>query len=253
MKRKKCIDCEKTLDIKLFGVQRKYLSTKGKGISIYLYPCCKDCQYKRNRKSLLRSKDNILKQKEYQKIYHKKWHNNNRQYRNKYMKNYNRKRSQKKMKKNQDIRSKVKSSPIIINLSNKTNKVIKGVEIISPDLIFNILNGKAINENINYSIGNGNIPLHLFAMDLIKNEYEIGLMYLVCKSKTTILSGFNHITTEINGNKVDFKIKSKFVKNQKQKDIVEIYDIFKISYRTIFVLNKLSPKTSISISLHPIN
>ena len=78
MARKKCIDCEKNRDIKFFGVQRKYVSTKGKGISLHLYPCCKDCQYKRNRKSLLRSKENLKKWNEYQKKYNAKWQQENR-------------------------------------------------------------------------------------------------------------------------------------------------------------------------------
>lgn len=88
MERKKCIDCKKNRDIKFFGVQRKYVSVKGKGISFHIYPCCKDCQYKRNRKSLLRSKKNILDTKEYQKKYNAKWQKENAEKRNAYMRKY---------------------------------------------------------------------------------------------------------------------------------------------------------------------
>ncbi len=75
---KKCIDCENNFSLDFFGVQRKYVSKKGKGLSLHLYPYCKDCQYKRNRKSLLRSSENIDKWKSYQKIYVKKWQQLNR-------------------------------------------------------------------------------------------------------------------------------------------------------------------------------
>lgn len=92
MARKKCIDCKKNRDIKFFGVQRKYVSTKGKGVSLHLYACCKDCQYKRNRKSLLRSKRNQKKWKEYQKIYHKKWQKETGYGSKKYMKKSDRKK-----------------------------------------------------------------------------------------------------------------------------------------------------------------
>lgn len=78
MDRKKCKDCKKNRKIKFFGVQKKYVSIKGKGISLLLYPYCKDCQYKRNRKSLTRSKATILRNKKYQKKYHHEWVKKNR-------------------------------------------------------------------------------------------------------------------------------------------------------------------------------
>lgn len=68
-----CIDCEKRRLIKFFGIARRWVSKKGKGISIHWRSYCNDCQYKRNRRCMTRNKIIILKYKKYQKKYNPNW------------------------------------------------------------------------------------------------------------------------------------------------------------------------------------
>jgi len=80
LKKKTCLDCGKDKKTEDFYIYTKRVSTKGKGVKNYRLPYCTECQYKRNKKSLIRSEDNVKKWKAYQKKYNKAWQ---QKYRNK--------------------------------------------------------------------------------------------------------------------------------------------------------------------------